>query len=203
MSAEPAPIVEDPIADGPPPPPAADPPDMTARLADHAAWLASDGVAGRRLEAPAENLAEVSMPVSDLRRADFTRAILARANLAGADLTGAVLRGADLSGADLTSARLTDAVLTGARLDGAALAGAEDAAAKADLFEVLDGAPHEVARLRGHLEAGTLAPGALDYLRSVEKPADRWFRKVRRGAKSDDPTVSMLLRWLDEWEAAP
>lgn len=79
-------------------------------LADHNAWLATDGKAGCR---------------ADLRGACLDGAKLVKANLRKADLEGATLTGVDLEGANLTGARLTGANLTAAFLKGANLTRAD------------------------------------------------------------------------------
>jgi hypothetical protein len=78
------------------------PDDLKQVLADHAAWLRSEGG----------------------KRANLAGAYLAGANLGGANLDGAYLDGANLARANLARANLGGANLARANLDGANLAGA-------------------------------------------------------------------------------
>jgi uncharacterized protein YjbI with pentapeptide repeats len=107
-------------------------------LADHRAWMDSDGQIGKKADLSSPQLQGISLWRADLREAD-----LSCANLQGADLDHARLRGArlrhanmvatslwqanlrdaDLSHADLRSAKLDHADLSGANLNNANLTG--------------------------------------------------------------------------------
>jgi uncharacterized protein YjbI with pentapeptide repeats len=86
-------------------------------------------VIGRRAAGPGRvDLANISIPGTNLvgaklDHANLTLAKLDHANLTGANLSGAGLRRANLSGADLTGADLSRANLTGANLSDAYLDG--------------------------------------------------------------------------------
>jgi hypothetical protein len=167
---------------------------------------------------------------ADLRDADLTGADLTGAVLRDADLTGAVLRGADLRGAVLTGAVLRDADLTGAVLRGADLRGADLTGAvlreqRADLFDVLISAPHEVPALREALLAGKIdgstysgeccclvgtiarARGCSAYSLpelkpDASRPAEQWFTNIRPGDTPENSSVARItLEWIDRFLA--
>lgn len=83
-------------------------------LAQHAAWIASDGRRGSRAVLHGLNLAGAKLVAADLSGAD-----LSEVNLAGADLSGAKLICTDLRNANLSRTRLEQADFRGAMLDGA------------------------------------------------------------------------------------
>lgn len=83
-------------------------------LAQHAAWIASDGRRGSRAVLHGLNLAGAKLVAADLSGAD-----LSEVNLAGADLSGAKLICTDLRNANLSRTRLDQADFRGAMLDGA------------------------------------------------------------------------------------
>ncbi len=89
-------------------------------LADHDAWLRSDGDDGTRA-----NLAETDLADADLSGCNLTRAILTGADLSGADLCHTLLDHAQLDRADLSGAELCNASLVGAGLTWANLSGAD------------------------------------------------------------------------------
>jgi uncharacterized protein YjbI with pentapeptide repeats len=83
-------------------------------IAQHAAWIASDGRRGSRAVLHGLNLAGAKLVAADLSGAD-----LSEVNLAGADLSGAKLICTDLRNANLSRTRLDQADFRGAMLDGA------------------------------------------------------------------------------------
>lgn len=83
-------------------------------VADHAAWIASDGARGKRARLRGLNLSGANLAHADLSGAD-----LAETNLACADLSGAKLICTDLRGANLSRATIDKADFRGAMLDGA------------------------------------------------------------------------------------
>lgn len=86
---------------------------LQGMVADHAAWIASDGTRGNRAQLRGLNLAGAKLAHADLSGAD-----LAETNLAGADLSGAKLICTDLRGANLSRASIDKADFRGAMLDG-------------------------------------------------------------------------------------
>ena len=104
--------------------------DQLARvLADHRAWLDSDGQSGKKADLSHAQLQGLSLWSADLREADLSYASLQGANLDHARLRGANLRHAKMEAASLWQANLRDADLsyTGlqrAKLDHADLSGA-------------------------------------------------------------------------------
>ena len=104
---------------------------LDAIIADHQAWLKSDGQEGvragldetdlRRAKLMDCDLSDLSATGADLRKADLTRAKLRGADLRDADLRRATLYRADLRGADLRRANLEGASLRHAELEGARL----------------------------------------------------------------------------------
>jgi uncharacterized protein YjbI with pentapeptide repeats len=93
--------------------------DLGSLLEDHARWIESEGIDGRRAVLANSALAGCELAGRMLRRADLAGADLRRARLCGADLAGADLKGADLRGADFSDARLEGAVLEDADVSGA------------------------------------------------------------------------------------
>jgi uncharacterized protein YjbI with pentapeptide repeats len=118
-------------------------------LAEHRAWVDSDGRSGTKADLSYAQLPGVSLWSADLREADLSHANLQgadmaharlrganlrhakmeaaslwQANLRGADLSYAGLQRAKLDHADLSDANLSNADLTGASLWGAQLSGA-------------------------------------------------------------------------------
>jgi hypothetical protein len=118
-------------------------------LAEHRAWMDSDGRSGTKADLSYAQLPGVSLWSADLREADLSHANLQgadmaharlrganlrhakmeaaslwQANLRSADLSYAGLQRAKLDHADLSDANLSNADLTGASLWGAQLSGA-------------------------------------------------------------------------------
>ena len=143
------------------------------------------------------------------RSADLSDADLSDADLRGADLRGANLRGADLSDADLHGANLSDADLS---------------PVKADYFDVLLRAPHEIAGLRAALVAGRVdgstyegecacLVGTIAHVRGGQydalgngikpdsgRPIERFFMGIRKGDTPESNQCSALaVEWLDEF----
>jgi len=184
---------------------------------------------------------EVSANLSgaDLRGANLRGADLSGANLSAANLSGANLRGANLSGADLRGANLSDANLSGANLSDANLSGANLSGAnlsdanlsdanlshiKADVFDVMLRAPHEVngviaalksGRVDGSVYEGECAclVGTIAKLRGVEisklgslepdsyRPAERWFLGIRKGDTPENSQIAKItLEWIEEFQ---
>src|SRR6266481_3025906 len=85
-------------------------------LADHRAWLESDGQRGLKANLSNAQLQSFSLWSADLREAD-----LCYARLQGADLDHARLRGANLRHAQMEDASLRQASLRGADLSFAGL----------------------------------------------------------------------------------
>ena len=81
-------------------------------IRDHALWVISNGVKGKRA-----NLSEANLRNAYLNGADLRGAYLRGADLRGADLRGAYLRGANLRGADLRGAYLRGADLSFAKIN--------------------------------------------------------------------------------------
>jgi hypothetical protein len=107
------------------------PPDLLQRvLADHRAWLDSDGKSGKKADLSHAQLQGLSLWRADLREADLSYASLQGADLDHARLRGANLRHASMEGASLWQANLRDADLSyaglqRAKLDHADLSGAK------------------------------------------------------------------------------
>ena len=74
-------------------------------LEGHAAWLASNGEAGKRLGWSGKYLLGANLHVADLTGADLREALIRDASLAGANFTDADLLGANLNRTDLSTAR--------------------------------------------------------------------------------------------------
>ena len=150
------------------------------------------------------------------------------ANLNRANLNRAILYGASLDGASLNGANLNGANLNGASLDRANLDGANLNVFRQDIWEILDGAPREVARLRETMLAGRIDGsvyegecaclcGTLDpdekisaIRRDASRPAERWFAPIREGDKpveGFDPDVDtefgsegvFRISWALKW----
>lgn len=94
-------------------------------LADHKAWLETEGRAGERAILLGANLCGADLRDADLHCADLRGADLRSADLRGVDLCDADLRGADLCRANLGNADLRGADLRGANLHRANLCGAD------------------------------------------------------------------------------
>lgn len=105
-------------------------PDQLHRvLADHRAWLDSDGQSGKRADLSHAQLQGLSLWSADLREADLSYANLQGADMDHARLRGARLRHAKMEATSLWQANLRDADLSyadlrRAKLDHADLAGA-------------------------------------------------------------------------------
>ena len=132
-------------------------------------------VIGRRIKGPGTvNLANVSIPVANLERADLgdadlSFATLTKANLTSANLSGADLESATLSGADLSDANLRDANLSGAKLSDANLRGAK--LLGANLFNAtLSGADLSSANLSGAKLTQTQLDGACGDANTAGRP---------------------------------
>jgi hypothetical protein len=150
---------------------------------------------------------------ANLRGADLRDADLSGADLRDADLSGAYLSGADLSGADLRDANLRDAYLSGANLR----------SFRADFWDVLLRAPHEIAGVRAALVEGRVdgstysgecacLVGTIGNVRNVNyaelgnglnpdsgRPAEQWFMGIRKGDTPETNQQSKLaVEWLDE-----
>jgi hypothetical protein len=149
---------------------------------------------------------------------DTLLAAILAATAAGADLSGANLSGANLSGANLSGANLSDADLSGANLSGANLRGF-----RADFWDVLLRAPHEIAGVRAALVEGRVdgstysgecacLVGTIANVRQADyselgnnlnpdsgRPAEQWFMGIRKGDTPETNQQSKLaVEWLDE-----
>jgi len=96
---------------------------ITKVLADHLAWLESEGKVGARADLCGANLVGLDLSGANLRCADLSGANLAYSSLADADLGASDLTGANLQDADLRGADLRRAYLDGADLRRADLRG--------------------------------------------------------------------------------
>ena len=139
-------------------------------------------------------------------------------------LEAAVERSANLSDADLHGANLSDANLHGANLHGANLSDANLSPVKADYFDVLLRAPHEIAGLRAALVAGRVdgstyegecacLVGTIAHVRGGQydalgngikpdsgRPIERFFMGIRKGDTPESNQCSALaVEWLDEF----
>lgn len=98
--------------------------DLARAIADHKAWLDSDGQQGKRLALRRMDLFEarldgVNLSGCDIRGSRLDRASLRGARLVASDLRGASLIAADLRDADLREVLIDPETLARARLDGA------------------------------------------------------------------------------------
>jgi hypothetical protein len=189
------------------------------------------------------NLSDAYLSGANLSGANLSDANLSGANLSGAYLSGANLSGANLSdanlsGANLSDANLSDAYLSGAYLSGAYLSGAylgdadlgganlgdaDLGAFRADFWDVLLRAPHEIAGVRAALVEGRVdgstysgecacLVGTIGNVRKVNyaelgnglnpdsgRPAEQWFMGIRKGDTPETNQQSKLaVEWLDE-----
>jgi len=118
--------------------------DLSAVVADHMAWLQSNGAEGKRaaftgMDLAGADLADAILANATFREVNLSDACLAGARLDGSDFRYAILEAADLGGANLGVAalrhaklrlcNLENAVLRGADLSGAILTGARLAGA--------------------------------------------------------------------------
>ncbi len=118
--------------------------DLSAVVAEHGAWLQSNGAAGKRatftgLDLAGANLAGAILANATFREVDLSDACLAEARLDGSDFRYAKMEATDLGGANLGVAALRhaklrlsnmeNAVLRGSDLSGATLTGARLAGA--------------------------------------------------------------------------
>jgi uncharacterized protein YjbI with pentapeptide repeats len=169
------------------------------------------------------NLRGANLRDADLSGANLSGANLSGANLRGANLSGANLRGADLSGANLSGANLSGANLSDADLSGANLSGANLRGFRADFWDVLLRAPHEIAGVRAALVEGRVdgstysgecacLVGTIANVRQADyselgnnlnpdsgRPAEQWFMGIRKGDTPETNQQSKLaVEWLDE-----
>ena len=133
-------------------------------LADHNAWLLSDGKNGQRANLQDAGLSSANLKGAGLCDANLKGAGLILANLQGAVLSGAQLQGAHLAHADLRGAHLHAANIEGADLDSANLQGAQLQVANlegANLASAnLKGADLREANLKGADLSGAALQGA-------------------------------------------
>jgi uncharacterized protein YjbI with pentapeptide repeats len=169
------------------------------------------------------NLSGANLRGANLRDADLSGANLSGANLSGANLRGADLSGANLSGANLSGANLSGANLSDADLSGANLSGANLRGFRADFWDVLLRAPHEIAGVRAALVEGRVdgstysgecacLVGTIANVRQADyselgnnlnpdsgRPAEQWFMGIRKGDTPETNQQSKLaVEWLDE-----
>ncbi len=188
------------------------------------AYLAGADLGGANLARA--NLAGAYLDGANLAGAYLGGANLARAYLAGADLARANLAGANLAGAYLDGANLAGAYLGGADLGGANLDGATKADWLAqyrdDLRAVLDAAPNEVEGLAAAIRAGKVDGSAyegecacllgtianvrhcgyraLGITPDSDRPAERWFMRIRPGhTPTSSVDAALALAWIEEW----
>jgi hypothetical protein len=141
------------------------------------------------------------------------KAVAVHKNLSGANLRSANLRSANLSDANLRSADLSDANLSGADLS----------VFRADFWDVLLRALHEIAGVRSALVEGRIdgsaysgecacLVGTIGNVRGVvhtalgnglkpdvDRPAEQWFMSICKGDTPETNQASKFaVEWLDE-----
>ena len=127
--------------------------DVSAIVAAHAQWLASQGIEGQRavfntMDLAGADLSGAILANASFREADLSDTFLAESRLDGADFRHAVLGAAQLGGANLGVAQLRHADLRLANLEGACLRGADLSGARLSHAK-LDGADCSSAILMG------------------------------------------------------